>query len=54
MKVTGRKKGADHLGAHLAYIGRKGEIPLETRDGEWLSDKADVQQIAQEWSDALY
>lgn len=54
VKVTGRKKGADHLGAHLAYIGRKGEIPLETRDGELLSDKADIQQIAQEWSDALY
>lgn len=54
VKVTGRKKGADHLGAHLAYIGRKGEIPLVTRDGELLSDKADVQQIAQEWSDPLY
>jgi type IV secretion system T-DNA border endonuclease VirD2 len=54
VKVTGRKKGADHLGAHLAYIGRKGEIALETRDGELLTDKAEVQQLAQEWSDPLY
>lgn len=54
VKVTGRKKGADHLGAHLAYIGRKGEIALETRDGELLTDKADVQQLAEEWSDPLY
>lgn len=54
VKVTGRKKGAEHLGAHLAYIGRKGEIALETRDGELLTDKADVQQLAQEWSDPLY
>ena len=54
VKVTGRKKGADHLGAHLAYIGRRGEIALETRDGELLTDKADVQQLADEWSDPLY
>ena len=54
VKVTGRKKGADHLGAHLAYIGRKGEIALETRDGELLTDKADVQQLAEEWSEPLY
>lgn len=54
VKVTGRKKGADHLGAHLAYIGRKGEIALETRDGELLTDKADVQQLAEEWSETLY
>ena len=54
VKVTGRKKGADHLGAHLAYIGRKGEIALETRDGEVLTDKAGVQQLAEEWSEPIY
>lgn len=54
VKVTGRKKGAEHLGAHLSYIGRNGEIAIETRDGELISDKGEVQQIAQEWSDSLY
>lgn len=54
VKVTGRKKGADHLGAHLTYIGRNGEIGIETRDGEVITDKGDLQQIAQEWSDPLY
>lgn len=54
VKVTGRKKGADHLGAHLAYIGRRGEISLETRDGEVITDKASMKQIAEEWSDPLY
>lgn len=54
VKVTGRKKGAEHLGAHLSYIGRNGEIAIETRDGELISDKSEVEQIAQEWSDALY
>ena len=54
VKVTGRKKGAKHLAAHLDYIGRHGDIPLETRDGEFVATKDDVQQIADEWSDALY
>src|SRR3546814_7673990 len=38
VKVTGRKKGAKHLAAHLDYIGRHGDIPLETRDGGQGSD----------------
>lgn len=54
VKVTGRKKGAKHLTAHLDYIGRHGDIPLETRDGEQVATKEDVQQIADEWSDSLY
>lgn len=54
VKVTGRKKGAEHLGAHLAYIGRHGEIAVETRDGEVIADKGELQQIAQEWSEPLY
>src|SRR3546814_354272 len=54
VKVTGRKKGAKHLAAHLDYIGRHGDIPLETRDGEQLATKEDAQRIADEWSDSLY
>lgn len=54
VKVTGRKKGARHLGAHLDYIGRHGDVPLETRDGEQIATKADAERIADEWSDALY
>lgn len=54
VKVTGRKKGARHLSAHLDYIGRHGDVPFETRDGEQMTTKADVERIANEWSDALY
>ena len=54
MKVTGRKKGASHLGAHLDYIGRHGDVPLETRDGEQITTKADAERISDEWSDTLY
>src|SRR3546814_4267837 len=48
VKVTGRKKGAKHLAAHLDYIGRHGDIPLETRDGEQLATKEDAQRIRSE------
>lgn len=54
VKVTGRKKGAGHVVAHLDYIGRKGDLALETRDGELISDKAAIERIAEEWSDPLY
>src|SRR3546814_5310488 len=54
VKVTGRKKGAKHLAAHLDYIGRHGDIPLETRDGEQIATKEEAHRIADEWSDPLY
>ena len=40
--------------AHREKIhSRKGEIPLETRDGELISNKAKARHIAEEWSAAL-
>jgi len=54
VKVTGRKKGAKHLGAHLQYIGRHGKLAIETRDGEQIETKADMDRVADEWSDPLY
>jgi type IV secretion system T-DNA border endonuclease VirD2 len=53
VKVTGRQKGATHVKAHLDYIGRKGEIEIETRDGEILTSKEDVAERAAEWSDTV-
>lgn len=54
VKVTGRKKGARHLAAHLDYIGRHGSVRLETRDGEEIDDKAGAERLAEDWSDSLY
>ena len=53
VKVTGRQKGGSHVKAHLEYIGRKGEIDIETRDGEILTSKEDIDERAGEWSDTL-
>lgn len=53
VKVTGRQHGGGHVRAHLAYIGRKGDIDIETRDGEILTSKEDIVERAEEWSDTL-
>jgi type IV secretion system T-DNA border endonuclease VirD2 len=53
VKVTGRQRGGVHVKAHLDYIGRKGEVDIETRDGEILTTKEEVAECAAEWSDTL-
>jgi type IV secretion system T-DNA border endonuclease VirD2 len=53
VKVTGRQRGGSHVKAHLEYIGRKGDIEIETRDGEILTSKDDIAERAAEWSDTL-
>jgi type IV secretion system T-DNA border endonuclease VirD2 len=53
VKVTGRQRGGSHVKAHLEYIGRKGDVEIETRDGEILTTKDDVAERAAEWSDTL-
>ncbi|MEP7350954.1 MAG: relaxase/mobilization nuclease domain-containing protein [Sphingorhabdus sp.] len=53
VKVTGRQRGGVHVKAHLDYIGRKGDVEIETRDGEILTAKEDIAERAAEWSDTL-
>jgi len=54
VKVTGRQRGGSHVKAHLDYIGRKGEVEIETRDAEILTSKNDIAERAAEWSDTLH
>ena len=54
VKVTGRQRGGTHVKAHLEYIGRKGDVEIETRDGEVLTSKDDIAERAAEWSDTLH
>lgn len=53
VKVTGRQRGGKHVKAHLDYIGRKGALDIETRDGEILTSKDEIAERAAEWSDTL-
>jgi hypothetical protein len=54
VKVTGRQRSGSHVKAHLDYIGRKGKLGIETRDGEVLTSKDDIAERAAEWSDTLH
>lgn len=53
VKVTGRQRGGTHVKAHLDYIGRKGGVDIESRDGEILTTRDDIAERAAEWSDTL-
>ena len=53
VKVTGRQRRGVHVKAHLEYIGRKGDVDIETRDGEILTTREGVAERAAEWSDSL-
>ncbi|WP_317152406.1 relaxase/mobilization nuclease domain-containing protein [Sphingopyxis indica] len=54
VKVTGRPKGSQHLAAHLDYIGRRGGIVLENRDGDYLDERDERHELARHWSDPMY
>lgn len=49
VKITGRTRDGGHLGAHLSYISRNGEVPLEGPDGERLASREEVRGIARDW-----
>src|SRR3546814_21090058 len=51
VKVTGRPTGKNHAAAHFDYIGRKGDVPLETRDGDILTDQEDRAALARAWGE---
>lgn len=53
VKVTGRQRAGGHVRAHLDYIGRKGKLGIETRDGEVLSSRDEIAERATEWSDTV-
>ena len=50
VKVAGRTKGAAHLQAHLNYISRRGELALEGPDGWPIIGRAEVRELADDWS----
>jgi hypothetical protein len=50
VKVTSRTKDAGHLRAHLEYISRNGEVPLETRDGSLLLGRGSIHDYGDGWA----
>jgi hypothetical protein len=54
VKVYGGGKGAKQLREHLHYIGRKGEVEIEDRDGVRTSGKEDIDRLAAEFKEGVH
>jgi type IV secretory pathway VirD2 relaxase len=50
VKVIGRTRDPGHLRAHLEYISRNGELEMEDRDGNLITGRAAVKELADDWS----
>ncbi len=50
VKVTGRTRDPVHLGAHLGYISRNGQLELEAQDGALIVGKQDLRALAEDWA----
>lgn len=50
VRVTGASRSARGLKSHLDYISRRGDLPLEGRDGEILTRRDDVHELAEDWA----
>jgi hypothetical protein len=51
VRISGGGKSIRHIKAHLDYISRRGQIPLEDQNGEQLIGEADVEALRDEWRD---
>ena len=52
-KITGRQRAGGHVRRHLDYISRKGNLGIETRDGEVITNRDEIAELAAEWSDTV-
>lgn len=50
VKVTGAARDAKGLKAHLDYISRRGDLPLEGRRGEVLATRDEQHELAADWA----
>jgi hypothetical protein len=51
VRISGGGKGMQHIGAHIDYISRNGQIELEDQDGQAIEGKAGVRGLKDEWRD---
>ena len=49
VRISGGGKGIRHIKAHLDYISRNGQIPLEDQNGDKLAGKEDLLSLRDEW-----
>ncbi|MGN6424244.1 MAG: relaxase/mobilization nuclease domain-containing protein [Asticcacaulis sp.] len=49
VKITSSCRGMTHIGRHIDYISRKGEIDLEDQDGLFLKGRDQLKDLKEDW-----
>ena len=49
VKITGFSSGGKHIAAHLKYISRDTDLPLENDRGEIFTDKKEIEGVINDW-----
>lgn len=50
VKITGFGKGADHVAAHMKYIGRNGDVEIENDRGELFKGRENLKDLVKDWT----
>ena len=49
VKISGKQRGAAHLGEHFGYISRHGKLEVRSSEGEIITDEKRLKAIAADW-----
>lgn len=49
VKISGKQRGATHLGEHFAYVSRHGKLEVRSSEGEIITDEKRLKGIAADW-----
>lgn len=49
VKISGKQRGAIHLGEHFGYISRHGKLEVRSSEGEIITDEKRLKAIAADW-----
>jgi hypothetical protein len=49
VKISGKQRGAAHLGEHFGYISRHGKLEVRSSEGEIITDEKRLKVIASDW-----
>lgn len=50
VKISGKQRGAAHLGEHFGYISRHGKLEVRSSEGEIITDEKRLKAIAGDWA----
>lgn len=49
VKISGKQRGATHLGEHFGYISRHGKLEVRSSEGEIITEEKRLKAIAADW-----